>query len=398
MDLLSRTDFGALLGQQRPPCVSLLMPTTRGVKHEDKKRWKNLVGQAVEKLSRRGLRSSEIKDAIAPAERLFTDVAFWQDVSDGLAAFFAPGVERVYRVPMTIDERVVVGRDFHIKPLLPLISEDGRFFVLAISQKNVRLLQGTRQSVAEIELRGVPKSFDEALQYDIFEQPRTMHTHRAPGGAATNREGIAHGHGAGIDSGKDGLLQFCQAVNRGLEQVLRDDGAPLVLAAAEPLASIYREASSRASLLAEGIDGHPDRRSPQDLRDRALELVQPRFQEGRHRIAALYRQLAGTGRTTHELTDIVREAHDGHLQYLFLDTRQDVWGVFEPSRRLVTLHDRAAPDDEELLNLAAASVLRHGGVVYPMTAEQMPEPGPAAAIFWLPLGERSSKRTITANA
>jgi hypothetical protein len=43
---------------------------------------------------------------------------------------------------------VVVTDRFHIKPLLPLLSGDGRFYVLALSQSEVRLLQGTRYSVS----------------------------------------------------------------------------------------------------------------------------------------------------------------------------------------------------------------------------------------------------------
>ena len=41
---------------------------------------------------------------------------------------------------------------------------DGIFYVLALSQNEVRLLQATRHSVREIDLTGVPQSMAEALR------------------------------------------------------------------------------------------------------------------------------------------------------------------------------------------------------------------------------------------
>ncbi len=83
-----------------------------------------------------------------------------------MAFFLAPQVFHAYRVPLLLDELGVVAHRFHIKPLLPLLSGDGHFFVLALSQKAVRLLQGTQYSISEVELPGVPQGIAEALRYD----------------------------------------------------------------------------------------------------------------------------------------------------------------------------------------------------------------------------------------
>ena len=53
---------------------------------------------------------------------------------------------------------------FHVSPLLPLIAGDGHFFVLALSQNQIRLLEGTRDRVEEVELPGVPLGVRDALQ------------------------------------------------------------------------------------------------------------------------------------------------------------------------------------------------------------------------------------------
>src|SRR5438105_10341969 len=140
MDLFSRNELQALLSKAERPCISLFMPTTRGAGHEDKIRWKNLIRDAEERATATGERPSDTEELLRPARQLLDDVAYWQNVSHGLAAFLAPALFRSYRLPMPFTEHVSVHGHFHIKPLLPLLT-DGRFYILALEQKHVRLLQ-----------------------------------------------------------------------------------------------------------------------------------------------------------------------------------------------------------------------------------------------------------------
>ena len=55
MELFSRGDVRGLLANRQTPCVSFFMPTTRGVGHEDSKRFKNLVRELEERLPASGL-------------------------------------------------------------------------------------------------------------------------------------------------------------------------------------------------------------------------------------------------------------------------------------------------------------------------------------------------------
>ncbi len=397
MDPFSRDDLRALLANRQVPCISLLLPTTRGAAFEDKIRWKNLIREAEERLTANGQRSSRVEELLQPARGLLEDVPFWLNVSAGLAVFLSPEVFRTYRLPLRLKEQVVVADHFHITPLLPLLVEDGRFYVLTLSQKNVRLLQGTRHTVEEIALQGLPANMSEALHYgnDPELRVRTAHTHTAPGGPAGRREAIIHGQGPGVESAKDGLLEYLQQVDRGLHRYLRDEHAPLVLAADGYLLPIYRLANTYAHLVEEGVEGHPDRLSAQELRDRAWAVVQPHFQKARERVTAQYRQLAGTGRTSNDVAAIVTAAYQGHIQYLFVTLGRQQWGTFDPADLKAEVHANAQPGDEELLNLAAIHTLAHKGTVYAVDADKVPDGGSSlAAIYWLPLGERSSKRTL----
>src|SRR5262245_27546155 len=144
MDLFTRDDLKALLAERSSPRVSLFLPTRRGGSEADPIRWRKGLAEAKGHLVKAGCLTAEIREVLGPGWRLLEDGAFWKSQGDGLAAFLAPNFLRLYRLPMSPREMVVVGNRFYITPLLPLLSGDGRFFVLALSQNAVRLLQGTR--------------------------------------------------------------------------------------------------------------------------------------------------------------------------------------------------------------------------------------------------------------
>src|SRR5262249_17683325 len=238
MDHFSRDDLRALLANRNTPCVSLFLHTTRGPAHQDKKAWKNLLREAEERLQATGKRPSEAKTLLAPAEELLSDMPFWLNVSTGLAGFLSPEMNHFFRLPAVFRDQAVCNDHFHVKPVLPLLTGDGRFYVLALSQKSVRFFQGTRDTVPEPGLpAGVPTDLEAPLRYGHEPAPdrqflsRTVHTHPAAGGPAGAREGIFQGKGPGVDSAKDGLEEFCTRVDHGLHHFWHTEQAPLVLAA-----------------------------------------------------------------------------------------------------------------------------------------------------------------------
>jgi hypothetical protein len=376
----------ALLVGERPPCVSLYLPTHRGGSEEDPIRWKNLLRQAEELLAARNLRSTEIRELLEPAHRLLTLTPFWKNLGDGLAFFCASGLERAYRLPLSFPEMVVVADHFHVKPLLPLLSGDGRFYVLALSQNRVRVLQGSRHSIQELDPKGVPPNLLEALKFHDRDEPLMFHTRTAGGTGSWGA--IFHGQGVGIDDHKDDLVRYFQAIDRGLHDLLREEKAPLVLAAVEYLWPLYRRANSYPHLFERGLPGNPDRLSAQELHEQAWAVVQPHFQEARRKAAAMYTQLAGTGRTCGNLEDGVRAAHEGQVEVLLVAANVERWGQFDPSNGTLAVHNRAEAGDDDLLNIAAVHTVLHGGTVYAVPADEVPGGGYLAAICWRPFARK----------
>jgi hypothetical protein len=359
------------------------MPTHRAGREiqQDPLRLKNLLGEAEEHLLASGLRTPDAKELLEPAQRLLQDGLFWQHQSDGLAIFLSLETFRYYRLPLDFDALVVVTDRFHIKPLLPLLSSDGRFYILALSQNDVRLLQGTRYSVSAIDLEGVPISLAEALRYDDPEKRLQFHTStRMPGGKG-KRPAIFHGHGVGSNDAETNILRYFHQVDEGLHDLLRDEQAPLVLAGVDYLLPIYRKANTYPHLVDQGIEGNPEELSAEELHECAWAIVRPLFLVAQKEAATHYRQLAGAGseQASSDLKDIIPAAHQGRVETLFVAVGIQRWGSFSLDTNVVQLHEEPEHGSEDLLDFAAVQTLLNGGTVYAVEPEKMPHK--ASAVF-----------------
>ena len=168
MKIFTRDELRTLTAVTQAPCVSIYLPTHRvpTENQQDRTRLKNLIRQAQESLQAYGLRPAEAESLLEPVTRLLGAISFWKDKRDGLALFISPGVFRQYQLPTTFEPLVVVAHRFHLKPLLAFLGGN-KFFVLALSQNEVRLFEGSRFGLSVIDdLEGVPKSLADALKYD----------------------------------------------------------------------------------------------------------------------------------------------------------------------------------------------------------------------------------------
>lgn len=387
MDTFTTDDLHELVADRPGPCVSLYMPTHRDGTGRDSAAWRTLLKEAASRLAALGLPAARADELLAPAAELAEGGAFWRKGGDGLAGFLAPGFARHYRLGASWATRAVVSGRFFVKPLLPWVT-GGRFYLLALSRNEVRLIRGTPHGAERVSIPGGPLTLETALAAHDTDEPLVVHT---AGRGANRLEAIFHGHGVGIDDAKDDLLRYFRVVNRAVLPILQKDRAPLVLAGVEYLWPIFQEACTYPLVLDQGVPGCPDRVSDRVLADRARPIAEPVFRRRRVRALATYRRLAGTGRTSADAGEVVEAALRGRVDTEFL-TGQDVWGRYDPGTGRAEVHEAAAPGDEELTNLAATAALRRGRAVHVLDPGEMPDGAALAAIFPLPLAKHAGKR------
>jgi hypothetical protein len=343
-------------------------------------RLKNLLRSVHEKLAETGMESSEATGLMAPVRDLVDDPTFWQEQGGGLIVFRSPDVLRTYRLPAPIDELVMVNERFHVKPLFTLLAEDRPFYVLAISLKNIRLIAATRHHAEELEIPGVPHSLAEALgdltrQYSQFQAGTSSKT--------VSRSPIFHGHGTGEDNLKAEIVQFFNLADKALLKHM-DRDLPVVLAGVEYLLPRYKETTELPHVLDEGLTGNAEGLSPEELRDKAWEIVEPVLTAARRKAAERYGDLLSTGRASSHYDEILQAAHDGRIDTLFVARGVRLWGTYDLKARAIRIQENQTTQlkgNEDLLDLAAIQTFQNGGQVYAVPHQEVPGGQEVAAIF-----------------
>jgi Bacterial archaeo-eukaryotic release factor family 7 len=386
MDRLSKNEIKTLLGKREEACISIFLPTSRGglESQQDELRFRHQIRDTENRLLLENLRSTEIEKLLEPFNALLEDGGFWLHTVDGLAIFRTSEMFRYYRLPLSFKEQVVVSDHSYLKPLLPLLATGGHFYILALSQNAIRLLEGSRFSIQELELpETVPANLAEALKYEEAENEVSFYSSSSGAlvGKGGRRAAIFYGQGVGHDDSKDHLLRYFQQIDRGLHELLRDESAPMVLAGVEYLFSIYQQANTYAYLLHQGVPGNPDKLSSGALHEAAWEVVEPYFQRVRERNAAQYRDNVGTARTSNDIREIMPAAYYGQIGSLFVAIDQELWGHFDPTSNTIHVHKEARFKDDDLLDEAATQTILHDGSVHAVEQAKVPGESVLAAVF-----------------
>jgi hypothetical protein len=388
MAIPSQSEFKALIEQPPGPSLSLYMPIYRkGAEvQQNPVQLRNLLREAEQKFLARGLQRPEVASLLEPVEALLAQPNFREHREAGLALFRAPEVFHLYDLPFPLEKLVVVADRFHVKPLLPLFTAEGQFYLLTLSQNAVRLFQGTRFRVQEIEMKNIPTSLAEAMRYTLAEKQVQFHTAtQAPGGRGQGgrRQAMFFGDGGERDQEKTNLLQFFQQVDEGVRHKLAKGRWPLVLAGVDYLLPLFREASTYVNILPEGIPGNPDHLSTQTLHARAWEKVAPIFQSAEQGAVERYQQLAGSGssQASSDLKTILSAAYIGRVDTVWVARDQLQWGVFDPEQDRLYFHQSPEASSVDLLDLAVAYTILNSGAAYAVELEHVPDRQLAAAIF-----------------
>ena len=384
MDTLDRDTLNALLETQDDgPCVSIFVPTHE-VGPETKQgsiRLKNLLSKVEQKLEAMDLSAKEIKKLLSPARKLVEDTLFWKHQQNGLAILLAPGTFHHFRLPIEVQEAAIVGHRFYMKPLLRLFSLSDHFYVLAVSQQHVRLLQCTPHSVGRVELQDAPENIDEVLQYDDPQKPSQFHTTTSPAGAEGTSAAVSYGHGDENYERHENFRRYFRAVDKSVCKTLKNRELPLVFAGVDYLFPIYQEVTKYSGLFKDFLEGSPEEVPDKDLQQKVWPIVKPVFQQHREKDESRYHQLLGTGEASNNLEDIVIAARDGRIDTLFLAAETSVPGTIDHQTNTVEQTTDSEAAAQDLLEYTAVQTYLHKGTIHTVAPDEMPDGSHAAAIY-----------------
>jgi len=387
MDLLTRTDLETFAGQSHPGThLSLFMPTRRAGNDVEALplRWKNLLKGVSSALAGQGLRKPDIDELLAPAWELQKDPFAWQHMSEGLAVFVRPGWHRVFRVLVEVPEVATVGDRFVVGPLLPVISSVDRYLVLTVSQRKVRLLEGTEHRLEEVELRDVPTSLREVIEGPVPRSERRSDASARPLSGSRSGPAVFYAYEAADGQfKKDQVQTFLKQVAGGLRGYLTDRNLPMVLVGLDQMLGIYRGVNTYGHVLEHAVRRNPDELSAGELHRAAWPIVAEQLAQVRGRAIERCEKLHAAGDAPSVLGEVEEAAVRGNVEALFLATDPWCWeqAAVGAAGAVLVL---GADDDLarcEQTDRALLGTLLGRGQVYPVSSSAVPGGGQAAAIL-----------------
>lgn len=299
-----------------------------------------------------------------PLERLrqFAKERRWEKERGGLAIFCSRNLIRVFRTWHVVSESVHVGNDFHITPLLSVLTKHPQFVILALSENHFRLLRCSNLEAIEVDFpASIPRSVEQAGAFN--EPDHDLENRSAAGSAPGSRRRIHFGTGTAEEKTEEYISHFFRIIDHEVNRLYGRQELPLILAAVERELALYRKLSSYPHLLQGSIQGSPERVSNSQLHHSALKVLDDEAATEETNLLSQFAEKQSSGLTLIDIPAIIAAARLGHIQLLLLSEQKRV------------------SDEEELLNLIAIETLRHGGDVATFAHHQLPSESSAAAIL-----------------
>ena len=370
VDLPTRAEILDIAGTRAAPAVTIYVSTTplTEAAQIDRIELKNLVKAAVLQLQAAGTGKRSIWPIEAAIAEIEGDDEFWAHQANSLAIFVTPDRVRTFRLPSRLESSVHVSDRFHIKPLLRAVTFGQDAYVLAIGRGAVRLIEVSADLPPHVvSVPKLPKDMGDAIN-------RRSHLDRnRPGesGEATSENSL--------------LTRYARVVDEALRPVLSGHERPLIVAAAEPMSSIYRAVSSYPHTASATLGGSADHTADHVLAAEARGVLDTIHAAEVAALGELFSTRGNQGRTTTDITQAARAATFGAIDTLIVDIDTVIPGTVDDETGAVTF---AAADDATsygVVDEIVSRALKSGARIVAARKDDVPGKGPLAAILRYPM-------------
>lgn len=378
MKTVTANDVRRLLEHREQPCVSVYMTTdaVRSGGSADRARLRHLLRDAARKLGQHHHRRDVDRLLLPLAERV---KEAWPPRGRGIALLSSPAMSLGLELPVTVPDVAVVASTFHTKPLVSYLDRNRHFYVLTLSVRSARLLEGTAEQLTDVTAAALPAPLRSGPQLAGRSEPY-VGVHGGAGGRATERRG----QDESLELRKGRLRRWLAALEQAVVSRVRESEAPLVLAGVRAHQALFRSLSGYASIVERGLDGNVDRLTERELHARAWPILLEEQAELEREAAAHYRSSRAAGRATDVLAEVIVAVGRGRVRLLLHREGSHLWGRMDPETGAFVLRDGQAETgsgDSDLIDDLCELTLARGGHVLEMSPARMPTDVPVAAVL-----------------
>jgi hypothetical protein len=370
IDLPTRADIDRLIDHRGTPAVSLYLRTTPRTQdaQADRITLKNLLRDALAQADAAGASVRDRRAIEAAVEAVIDDDGFWAEQANSLAIFATPSRLRSFRLPNRLENLVEVSDRFHLKPLLRAVTFPHDAFVLAIGMGGVRLIEVSADLPPhEVKVPGLPRD--------------AAH-------AASQRSHLAkRGDMVGGEAGSENALltRYARAVDQALRPVLAGHERPLIVAAVEPMASVFQGVCTYPHLTDAVLPGSADHTPDHELAAASRNVLDSLYAAEITALRGVFARRASQGRATGDVALAARAATFGAIETLLVDMDADLPGTVGDEDGAVSFEAAADGRNYSITDEIARRALRSGARIIAARRDDIPSGGEVAAILRYPL-------------
>ena len=373
--MVSEQKIHELINRSGQPLVTITMPTHKSGEEskQDPIRFKNLINEAAEKLEEKGMKESDVNAFLKEAKNLLDQPMFWSHTDKSFAAYISEDGFEYYRLPYDLDSTVYVKDHFLITPLLPMMSLDGTFCVLAVSRQNARLLRCTRNEVEDITPEDVSTSVEEYLE---VEPEKQLQFHSG----AKGQSAMFFGHNANEEDKMVVVEQFMREYEKGVTPIMRELNDPMVLVGLKENVTLYNKVNNYRRVVDDTVTHNPDELQDGELRDKGWDVIKKHFLKDMYQSLDQFSEKVQE-RVSNNLSEIAEATVMGRTDTIFISKGEKKWGVYDKENNTVHYSNDPGSDDVELLNWLSIKGFKNGSKVYILPKDEMPMHSMVAAEY-----------------
>jgi hypothetical protein len=283
-------------------CITIVLNTHRTApdNQQDKILLKNLIKDTKNRL----LESTDKRVAAHLIERLneLGDTVNHLHNQESLILFVNKDISEIVRLPMKVEDRVVIGDTFATRDLMRSMQLNSQYYVLVLSQQKARLIQAFNDKVV-LEVTA-PFPIDN-------EKLRPM----------------SKGESANAKRQTDLIAEFFNQIDKVLNEIRKTTGLPVLICCEEANYHEYLKiADHKNTIFQTFLNGNRLDEKDHAIVKEAWEIVRSYIENRNNNRKSELEKAVGTGNYLSDINDIWRSIKEGKVQTVFVEQ-----GLFKPA-------------------------------------------------------------------
>jgi hypothetical protein len=322
--------------------------------------------------------NSKVERILKPAYELLDNKAFWQNLPEGLAFFITEDFFKYIRLPFAPEQRTVVNNSFLVTPLVPFLPDNKYFYLLLLSKSHATLYVADKVGMQKVNVAEMSEGIDDVVHLEEKEGRMLFRT----GSSGDGRGANYHGTGEGKPDEKENIAMYLTEIDRTLwKEVLHQEHAPLLLAAVDHIAAIYKKVTQYKYVLDQALTGNFEHEDESVLYEKAMRTMNAYFTQRTQLALTEFGNRSATELTSVTPDEIIPGAYYARVAHLFVRAHDQLWGNFDEVNNELTLHEQWRDNDDDLMDKAVLQTLLNGGEVHVLEHDSMPVDSKLAAVF-----------------